>query len=988
MTNLQIKDLLVQKVAEDLVGQGININREQLKLTLENKFDIPEQFSVGKVAGKLGNAINLIDTIYTTGTATVGIGQTLSEMKKWNPNSSQYAVKESEMLHGFLSIASNLSGYVPVIGSLISGQLDLANALLQIGTTIVAKYNADIQNALAGYQALQNGTITAIELTRMQIEAMNPNSPEYAQAKSEFNDMLKVYEAIKNLFKICATDSQIAGYINFGHDLRAPLISFQNDLNAAGEYYTRFKELLGNNDKVIIEAQDVKNATQAQVYYDPLIVDLNKNSLYSGDLGNGTHFDNEGDGYKEKTAWIDNGDGLLIRDINQNGVVDNAGELFGDQTLLGTSNQRASSGFSALAQYDQNADGKIDSNDAIFSELGIWKDNGNGITEDGEIVTLADLGVKEINLGYQNVNTVDSNGNSVLRSSTIVMNDGTTYNLGELNFVNDSTDTIQTTPVEISEEIKNTLPEIVASGEMLTLQQAMTLDSSLATLVNNFVQSADSSNFRALAEQILVKWTGCENVVPDSRGAYVNAVQLAVIEKFYGTGYNGVNGANPNTVAAPLLKKAYDNLLAQVEMKLLAQTHLLPYLMSTVSNQAGTDYSGAIRLFEKLKESDSIGFKNLFSKYVSYLYNNGQISTKDKVFNFINAYDGTAIVRDDIFSALTQIVKYNNSSAINFEFSSFFSGNEQNNTINGSTTNDLIYGAAGNDTISAGDGNDILVGGEGNDALYGGTGNDTYIFNRGDGQDTILEYWGNDTVQFGEGITADDIELVRKDRDLYIKIKGSTDSIKITDNYRDPSAYGNNIENIKFADGTVWCDGKITGSIASNVLRSYNNGCFSLHETINAGAGEDTVFALDGNDIITGGIGNDTLYGGIGNDTYIFNQGDGQDVIEETAGNDTLSVAIDYTELIFSRLGDSLRIATAGSEDVITINSWYLSDSYHIENITCNNNMYLTHTQVNLIIQAMASFEQTTGISWEQAISENPDRVSSILSDIWLSKAV
>jgi len=68
----------------------------------------------------------------------------------------------------------------------------------------------------------------------------------------------------------------------------------------------------------------------------PLILDLNRNGSSSTPLfGSKTYFDMDGDGFKEKTAWVQEGDGLLALDRNNNGTIDNGSELFGNFTPLG-----------------------------------------------------------------------------------------------------------------------------------------------------------------------------------------------------------------------------------------------------------------------------------------------------------------------------------------------------------------------------------------------------------------------------------------------------------------------------------------------------------------------------------------------------------------------------------------------------------------------------------------------------------------------------
>ena len=98
-----------------------------------------------------------------------------------------------------------------------------------------------------------------------------------------------------------------------------------------------------------------------------------------------------GDGVKEQVGWIKADDGILTLDKNNNGTVDNILELFGKTNKTGTEE---------LREYDLNnaagangiSDGKIDSSDAIFSQLKIWQDlNQNGISESSELKSLSEF---------------------------------------------------------------------------------------------------------------------------------------------------------------------------------------------------------------------------------------------------------------------------------------------------------------------------------------------------------------------------------------------------------------------------------------------------------------------------------------------------------------------------------------------------------------------------------------------------------------------
>lgn len=104
---------------------------------------------------------------------------------------------------------------------------------------------------------------------------------------------------------------------------------------------------------------------------DPLILDLDGDGIETISINSGAYFDHDGNGFAEQTGWAAPDDGLLVRDINGNGTIDSGKELFGDQAVL-KNGSNATNGFQALADLDDNNDGKIDANDAAYSQLKVW----------------------------------------------------------------------------------------------------------------------------------------------------------------------------------------------------------------------------------------------------------------------------------------------------------------------------------------------------------------------------------------------------------------------------------------------------------------------------------------------------------------------------------------------------------------------------------------------------------------------------------------
>ena len=113
--------------------------------------------------------------------------------------------------------------------------------------------------------------------------------------------------------------------------------------------------------------------------------------------------------------------------------------------------------------------------------------------------------------------------------------DGTTGKYGEFLL---NTDTTNSTPTELLEETEEIaeLPDIAGSGAIYSLHQAMMRDVSgdLQELVEDFVSETDDSVRQSLVDQILFKWAEVGAINPSSRGVYVNAQHLSILEAFMG----------------------------------------------------------------------------------------------------------------------------------------------------------------------------------------------------------------------------------------------------------------------------------------------------------------------------------------------------------------------------------------------------------------------------------------------------------------------
>jgi Ca2+-binding RTX toxin-like protein len=139
---------------------------------------------------------------------------------------------------------------------------------------------------------------------------------------------------------------------------------------------------------------------------------------------------------------------------------------------------------------------------------------------------------------------------------------------------------------------------------------------------------------------------------------------------------------------------------------------------------------------------------------------------------------------------------------------------------------------------------------------------------------------GVDVLRFAPGIRPEQLQLQRRTitglsgtDTLEITFRDSNDSLTLRDYFISNHA----IEQIVFADGTVWDESAVKAMLLAGTEAAQSLQAFREGSEIHAGGG---------NDVLTGDNGNDALYGEAGDDTLAGLSGD--DLLSGGRGNDRL----------------------------------------------------------------------------------------------------
>nr|WP_314521607.1 calcium-binding protein [uncultured Campylobacter sp.] len=725
-------------------------------------------------------------------------------------------------------------------------------------------------------------------------------------------------------------------------------LGFNDDLNKIYgglkyEYYLEIKDLLV---EYIDDIKKFFGFTSINIV-DPLALDLNgdgkiginpvsitasdKKSGSNNNESGGAYFDHNGDGVSHRSSWISKEDGILAYDRNGNGNIDDGSELFGNFTQIKDKdgNQRlAKDGYEALKEFDSNNDGLIDNKDDKFKDLKIWQDaNSNGISDEGELKSLDELGIASLSLNHNEVNEDLGGGNTLSLKGSYTKTDGTAHSMGDLNFNVDTINSKFKDGAPLSSE-DMARANIKGFGLLRDLRSAAALNKELASALDSYSRLSTKEEQLKALPALIKAWS---ETAARSTGGNSNAAGYEVNLKGVklpsnvnlGAGSNinvdadgnVINSGNPNARRLSLTPSQYQALLNSsnsIDESLLKEFESIKYKIKVIDAFTGSKTADLYYISNEDIKAIIKNTNETYDKILNYSYASLLAQTRLKGYADLISLDMISVPNDTV--------------------------------ANGGASGSASGGAsAGNNSKS-----DAANGGANASAKpkYDFRLNFTKVIdkfkeiNLSDPKKAFVDLAEFTTLfqskkEFAAGLS------------LLAEFAYGANKRGVLSEYLD--ALGKEIQskiNITTSSSGSTGDDIMVGSENNDTLYGQNgddildggNGNDTLvgqggNDTLYGGGGDDRIGGGDGNDTIYGGAGNDYLEGGGGDDTYIFNLGDGADTIEDGNGKNVIKFGqgIGLSDISIIRTGyrpTDLQISIKGTQDRLTIQNAYEYRNY------------------------------------------------------------
>lgn len=231
-------------------------------------------------------------------------------------------------------------------------------------------------------------------------------------------------------------------------------------------------------------------------YTNVIALSLNGKPITTSSAKDYNYYDKFNNGINGSSGWVDSNAGILVLLSGESvEVIGSSGLLKGDELL-----QNA---YQSLYELNGNYNDTINQSSPLFSKLRLWV-GGNGLKGSGELKTLAELHIKSIKTVPDDLQTEKfANGNIQVARSNFVYDNGNVSPSVALKLLYDPkvrvfSDTIKTESVA-------TLPEIIGSGAVRDLREAMVLSPALKNAVSTYMYTT-GIDYDQQASFILQLW--------------------------------------------------------------------------------------------------------------------------------------------------------------------------------------------------------------------------------------------------------------------------------------------------------------------------------------------------------------------------------------------------------------------------------------------------------------------------------------------------
>lgn len=719
-------------------------------------------------------------------------------------------------------------------------------------------------------------------------------------------DFLGLWEAFSDRYTVYAEDG--IETIN-PEDIELTTFPVEDQMNIIKAQHTSFSE-----------------AEKTVPQRDPLIIDLGEIGTVFTDVENGVYFDLDNNGFAEKTAWIGTEDGFLALDINNNGIIDNGSELFGDKFVM-PDGKVSETGFEALSSLDETEDGIIDENDAVYENLRIWIDSDhNGITNKNEILSLADCGIISISLDFEYDGAINAETGTMVAESSYV-----TFN--SANSMLDASFLYEIRNAATGELLEKTRYFTISAAEN-GCYQIISADTNQELIPNEQIEFVSEGNS---IYTIYVKSSGFDEVLGGEGTKWILTPKKKISEFWFvvdssETTHDGevTVGNVPNLEQALADDQSGELLNLYIEFNYAESTAEKRYYLKqmlynitgatdiapdsrggnidardlhVIETFMGREFEGVdgsnpnpraaeiLRSIYSNIENNYYTLVNLQSGFGQYMFLFPEVEDENGVKNVftdsynnyienkINNNENVDILLYDLGNYLKSFDRINGTNEFE-KYCNYYSQlsdhcSEIVSLVNNTYT---FIGTNESDEIKTGSGNNNIFSQSGEDVYQGNDGNDWYFFDIYHSDDIIYDKSGNNTIEFSSNILEDSYSI-------------SVDAVKgfvLTNEYTGATIsipdFMTNPQNYRFVfNGLLEGDNPLANR---NIVYGTND-----DDYLEPGDGFNIFYGGEGKDTLAGGKDMDFMYGGDGNDTLLGRNGvnvifgeDGSDTIYD--GND------------------------------------------------------------------------------------------------------